>query len=230
MERILLVDPEPNTDSVLAPALRKTGYQVRTANTGRDAIRMKLNFFPDIILLDWMLPDMHGLEACKQLRQTCTTPIILLTKRSEKTAPLRGLELCADDTLTKPFSTREALAHIQAVLRRVRLDRQGTEFYPIRRGVFFLDPAAHRVLKNERDLQLSIREFDLLCVLLDNAGQALSRTEIMARVWGSQWIGDPRTLDVHIRWLRLKIEDDPANPVFLQTVHGFGYRFNSLEG
>ncbi len=229
MERILLVDPDPTTGNILAPALRNTGYQVQTASDGRQALRAKTEFSPDLILLDWVLPDMHGLEACKQLRQTCTTPVILLTKRSERTAPLRGLELCADDTITKPFSTREALAHIQAVLRRVRLNRQGSDIQPIRRGAFYLDPAAHRALKNERDLLLSAREYDLLSVFLDNAGQALSRAELMARVWGSQWIGDARTLDVHVRWLRLKIENDPANPVFLQTVHGFGYRFSSLE-
>ena len=166
---------------------------------------------------------------CRQLRQTCTTPVILLTKRSERTAPLRGLELCADDTITKPFSTREALAHIRAVLRRVTLDQQGLKANPASSGAFSLDAAAHRALKDQHELHLSAREFDLFAALIESAGQAISRAELMARVWGNQWIGDPRTLDVHVRWLRIKIEEDPANPQYIKTVHGFGYRFTGLE-
>jgi DNA-binding response OmpR family regulator len=228
MARILLVDMNPATRDSLLPALRDEGYTVRIAYDGRQAMRAKQEFSPDLILLDWMLPDFHGLEVCKQLRKTCTTPVILLTQPGEKTAPLRGLESCADDTLARPFSTREALAHIHAVLRRVQLDRQGADNTPIQDGVFTLDPAGHWAKKGEDELELSAREFDLLRIFMGSPRQALSRAEIMTKVWGNRWFGDPRTLDVHVRWLRLKIEEDPANPHYLQTVHGIGYRFSGL--
>lgn len=227
MQRILLVDPDRSITQSLAPFLQKAGYQVRCAYDGQQAIRAKLEYSPDLILLSWMLPDIHGLEVCQQIRRTCTTPVILLTTRSERTAPLRGLELCADDTLTKPFSTREALAHIHAVLRRVEMDKHGHQRDSIQFGEFNLDPAGRRFQKGQSELQLSAREFDLILTLVENAGRALSRAELMARVWGSQWFGDPHTLDVHIRWLRLKIEEDPASPRYIKTVHGFGYRFAS---
>lgn len=229
MEDILLADADPSTHDLLAPVLHKAGYQLRLALNGKQALRLRQEFLPALILLDWSLPDMVGLEACRQLRNTCTTPIILLTKRSEKTAPLRGLETCADGSLIKPFSAREALAHIHAVLRRVALDKQGLPENSVHVGRFALEYNARRVLKDQRELQLSTREFDLFTALVESAGQALSRAELMARVWGSQWFGDPHTLDVHIRWLRLKIEDDPAHPKTIRTVHGFGYRFAGLD-
>lgn len=229
MERILIIDADPSYERILISALDRHGYQARLARDGRQAFQIKQEFSPDVILLDWALPDIHGLEVCRQLRQTCTTPIILLTQRSERSAPLRSLELCADDTMMKPFTIREALAHIQAALRRVKLDRFGLAASPVQHGPFSLDPAGHRALKNQRELQLSAREFDLLTALIENAGQAISRSDLMVRVWGSHWIGDTRTLDVHVRWLRLKIEEDPTNPNYIKTIHGFGYRFAGAD-
>jgi DNA-binding response OmpR family regulator len=177
-----------------------------------------------------MLPDISGFEVCRRLRATTNTPVIMLTARGEEIDRVLGLEVGADDYMAKPFSFRELLARIQATLRRVELDRQqSTQPQALKLRQLSLDPVARRVFKGEDELQLSAREFDLLAVLMKNAGRAMSRDDLIKQVWGDDWVGDPRTLDVHVRWLRLKIEEDPASPIYIQTVRGYGYRFAGEE-
>ena len=229
MTRILLVDDEPLITDSLTYSLRREGYEVRAVGDGSAALQEVEKFEPDLIVLDIMLPGMSGLEVCRKVRATSTTPVIMLTARGEEIDRVLGLEVGADDYLAKPFSFRELLARIRSILRRVELDRQTTQFQASTVGNLTLDPVSRRVFKNETEVQLSAREFDLLSSLMKNAGRALSREELLAEVWGGDWIGDPRTLDVHVRWLRLKVEEDPASPRYIQTVRGHGYRFAGPE-
>jgi DNA-binding response OmpR family regulator len=227
--KILLVDDEVLITDSLTYSLEREGFSVRSAIDGSQALKTIDEFQPDLIVLDLILPDMSGFDVCRRLRTNYTTPVIMLTARGEEIDRILGLEVGADDYLAKPFSFRELLARIRAVLRRVELDRLTSQAQPIDMRNIRLDPIARRVFKGEQEVQLSAREFDLLGVLMRNAGRALSREELLALVWGEEWIGDPRTLDVHVRWLRLKIEDDPASPQYIQTVRGYGYRFAGPE-
>ncbi|MBN1147997.1 MAG: response regulator transcription factor [Anaerolineales bacterium] len=229
MTLILLVDDEQLITDSLAYSLRREGFDVQAVVDGLSALKAIDEINPDLIVLDLMLPDISGLEVCRRLRQTRTTPVIMLTARGEEIDRVLGLEVGADDYLAKPFSFRELLARIHATLRRVELDRQLSQPQQIVLRKLNLDPVARRVFKGEEELQLSAREFDLLATLMKNAGRAMSRDELIKQVWGEDWVGDPRTLDVHIRWLRLKVEEDPASPVYIQTVRGFGYRFAGPE-
>ncbi len=229
MTRILLVDDEPLITDSLSYSLRREGFEVKAVGDGLEALQTVHDFQPDLVVLDLMLPGMSGLEVCRRLRTQSATPVIMLTARSEEIDRVLGLEVGADDYLAKPFSFRELLARIRAILRRVELDRQISQAQQLVLGKLSMDPVARRVFKEDRELQLSSREFDLLSNLMKNAGRALGRDELLAQVWGEAWIGDPRTLDVHVRWLRLKIEDDPASPVYIQTVRGHGYRFAGPE-
>lgn len=229
MTRILLVDDEPLITDSLTYSLRKEGFDVLAVGDGSVVLQEVQNFQPDLVVLDLMLPGMSGLEVCRRLRAQSTIPVIMLTARSEEIDRVLGLEVGADDYLAKPFSFRELLARIRSILRRIEMDRQMSQLQQVVLGQLNLDPVARRVHKAERELQLSAREFDLLSALMRNAGRALSRDELLAEVWGDDWIGDPRTLDVHVRWLRLKIEEDPASPQYIQTVRGHGYRFAGPE-
>lgn len=229
MTRILLVDDEPLITDSLSYSLQREGYEVKSARDGLSAIQAIQDFQPDLIVLDLMLPDISGLEVCRRLRATSTTPVIMLTARGEEIDRVLGLEVGADDYLAKPFSFRELLARIRAILRRVELDRQASQMQAMVLRQLSLDPISRRVFKGDQELQLSAREFDLLALLMKNAGRALSREELLGQVWGEEWIGDPRTLDVHVRWLRLKVEEDPAIPQYIQTVRGYGYRFAGPE-
>lgn len=229
MALILLVDDEPLITDSLTYSLKREGFEVHTAADGLSALQAVNELKPDLIVLDLMLPDISGYEVCRRLRQTTTTPVIMLTARGEEIDRVLGLEVGADDYLAKPFSFRELLARIRSMLRRVALDRQTTQPKPIALSQLSLDPVARRVFKGDKELQLSAREFDLLAVLMKNAGRAMGREELIKLVWGDDWIGDPRTLDVHVRWLRLKIEEDPATPQYIQTVRGYGYRFAGPE-
>jgi DNA-binding response OmpR family regulator len=228
---ILLVDDETLITDSLAYSLKREGFEVKTVGDGNSALKAVEESKPDLIVLDLMLPDISGFEVCRRLRTFTATPVIMLTARGEEIDRVLGLEVGADDYLAKPFSFRELLARIQAMLRRVALDRQVAQPAPqmlVMRQIS-LDPVARRAFKGEHELQLSAREFDLLAVLMKSAGRAMSREDLIKQVWGDDWVGDPRTLDVHIRWLRLKIEEDPAEPEYIQTVRGFGYRFAGLE-
>jgi DNA-binding response OmpR family regulator len=215
MTRILLVDDEPLITDSLSYSLKREGFEVKAVGDGEQALKELREFDPDLVVLDIMLPGINGLEVCRRIRATNSTPVIMLTARSEEMDRILGLEVGADDYLPKPFSFRELLARIRSILRRVEMDRQNAQFQPVSRG--------------QQELQLSAREFDLLSILMRNAGRALNRDELLSLVWGEDWIGDPRTLDVHVRWLRLKIEEDPAVPAYIQTVRGHGYRFAGPE-
>lgn len=229
MTNILLVDDETLITNSLSYSLQREGFTVKAVTHGKQALDAIDDFNPDLIVLDLMLPDMSGLEVCRRLRTTHSTPVIMLTARGEEIDRVLGLEVGADDYLAKPFSFRELLARIRATIRRVELDRQISQAQPVDLRSLRLDPVARRVFKSDQELQLSAREFDLLTILMKNAGRALSREELLAQVWGEEWIGDPRTLDVHVRWLRLKIEEDPASPEYIQTVRGYGYQFAGPE-
>jgi len=230
LPRILLVDDEPLITESLTYSLQLEGFEVKTLDEGTHVQDIVEEYQPDLIVLDVMLPGMSGLEVCRRLRETSAVPVIMLTARGEEIDRVLGLEGGADDYLAKPFSFRELLARIRSLLRRVELDRQAEESdTSITVDQITLDPQARRAFKAAEELALSAREFDLLSTLMKNAGRAVQREELHDRVWGENWIGDPRTLAVHIRWLRLKIEDDPASPKYIQTVRGFGYRFASAE-
>ncbi|NMC12115.1 MAG: response regulator transcription factor [Chloroflexi bacterium] len=229
MTRIMLVDDEPLITDSLTYSLQREGFEVKSIGDGSIALQTIEEFQPDLVVLDIMLPGMSGLEICRRLRAQSTIPVIMLTARGEEFDRVLGLEVGADDYLAKPFSFRELLARIRAVLRRVELDRQSIQFKSIDIGEISLDVIARRVTKKGVEIQLSAREFDLLVVLMKHAGQALSREDLLNQVWGDAWYGDPRTLDVHVRWLRMKIEEDPASPIYIQTVRGHGYRFAGPE-
>lgn len=225
----MLVDDEPLITDSLTYSLQREGFEVKSIGDGSIALQTIEEFQPDLVVLDIMLPGMSGLEICRRLRAQSTIPVIMLTARGEEFDRVLGLEVGADDYLAKPFSFRELLARIRAVLRRVELDRQSIQFKSIDIGEISLDVIARRVTKKGVEIQLSAREFDLLVVLMKHAGQALSREDLLNQVWGDAWYGDPRTLDVHVRWLRMKIEEDPASPIYIQTVRGHGYRFAGPE-
>lgn len=229
MTKILLVDDEPLITDSLTYSLKREGFDVHAVGDGEKALKEVEEFQPDLVVLDIMLPGISGLEVCKRLREGSTTPVIMLTARGEEIDRVLGLEVGADDYLAKPFSFRELLARIRSTLRRVKMDRQVVQVQPVSLGYMTLDPVSRRAFRGDEELQLSAREFDLLAILMKNAGRAVSREELLAQVWGSDWIGDPRTLDVHVRWLRLKVEEDPASPNFIQTVRGHGYRFAGQE-
>jgi DNA-binding response OmpR family regulator len=228
---ILLVDDELLITDSLTYSLKREGFEVQAVADGNSALKAIEEQMPDLIVLDLMLPDISGFEVCRRLRAISTSPVIMLTARGEEIDRVLGLEVGADDYLAKPFSFRELLARIYALLRRVALDRQvmQPQVHALTLRQLSLDLSARRVFIGEQELQLSAREFDLLAVLMKNAGRAMSREELIDQVWGEDWTGDARTLDVHVRWLRLKIEEDPASPEFIQTVRGFGYRFAGPE-
>jgi DNA-binding response OmpR family regulator len=228
MTSLLLVDDDPMITSPLARALTQAGYQVRVANNGRSGLTLARQEHPDVVILDVMMPEMDGWDVCRALRQESTVPILMLTALGDEVDRILGLELGADDYLTKPFSTRELIARLKALLRRVKLDRrQQTADDQIVVGNLRLDLGAHRAFKDGEELHLRQKEYDLLTLLLGRPGEVISRAEFFDRVWGTDWLGDTRTLDVHIRWLREKIEVDPGRPRLIQTVRGVGYRFSA---
>lgn len=229
MPTILLVDDEPTIIDSLTYSLRREGFEVSTAYDGVQALDLFSTLHPDLVILDIRLPGMDGLEVCRRLRARSPVPIIMLTALGNELDRVVGLEVGADDYLPKPFSFRELLARIRSVLRRIELDHRVANPGSTQVGDLRVDSASRRVFKREKEIQLSTREFDLLFVLISQAGRAVSRDELIAKIWGSDWSGDPRTLEVHIRWLRLKIEDDPTSPRFVQTVRGYGYRFIGPE-
>ncbi len=229
MSRILIVDDEPMITESLTYSLRREGYDVVTALDGQQALNIFDECHPDMIVLDVRLPGMDGLEVCRRLRAKSPVPIIMLTALGNELDRVVGLEVGADDYLPKPFSFRELLARIRSMFRRVELDHSIRRPNSVQVGNLRIDQTSRRVFKNDAEIQLSAREFDLLSLLMSQSGRAVSRDEIILQVWGSDWSGDPRTLEVHIRWLRLKIEDDPTSPHYVQTVRGYGYRFIGSE-
>lgn len=230
MTSVLLVDDEKMITDPLVRALSQAGYQVMVADNGRDGLALAREKQPDVVVLDVMMPQMDGWDVCRALRQDSTVPILMLTALGDEVDRILGLELGADDYLTKPFSTRELIARLKALLRRVELDRrQQTAGDQIVAGNLRLELNSHRAFKDGQELMLRQKEYDLLSLLLSRPGEVITRAEFFDRVWGTDWLGDTRTLDVHIRWLREKIEVDPSQPRLIQTVRGVGYRF-AAEG
>ncbi|MFN5677510.1 MAG: winged helix-turn-helix domain-containing protein, partial [Roseiflexaceae bacterium] len=199
---------------------------VISASDGVTALEYARQRQPDIVVLDVMLPRLDGFSVCRMLRKESAMPIIMLTARQDEVDRIAGLELGADDYLTKPFSVGELLARIRAILRRSDRSASTVERDILHIGVIKLDVGSRRIWRDDTEIQLSQKEFDLLACLMRNRGLALSRDVLLERVWGFDYVGDGRTVDVHIRWLREKVEQDPSNPVYLQTVRGIGYRFD----
>jgi DNA-binding response OmpR family regulator len=240
--KILVVDDEAVLVETIAYNLEQAGYQVTTAADGASALEVARRESPDLIILDIMLPEMDGLEVCRQLRRdsgTSATPIIMLTAKGDEIDKVVGLEVGADDYVTKPFGRRELLARVRALLRRANpaqedgnVQNTNGETSPSQRtvrellaGPLRIDLAGRRVNCRGKDLELQPKQFDLLTYLARNRGTVLTRDQLLQNVWGYDYAGDTRTVDVHVRWLREKIEEDPANPKLIQTVRGVGYCF-----
>lgn len=229
MTTLLLIDDDEMITGPLARQFTQAGYGVLVAHNGRDGLSLALSQNPDLVLLDVMMPEMDGWEVCRRLRQHSVVPILMLTALGEEVDRILGLELGADDYLPKPFSARELQARVRALLRRVELDRTAQPTTILTAGDIHLELETRQVSKNGRALTLRFKEFELLSLLLSRPGQVISRAELFDKVWGTDWLGDTRTLDVHVRWLREKIEDDPGQPRYIQTVRGVGYRFATPE-
>jgi two-component system response regulator RegX3 len=225
MTKILVVEDEKSFSEPLAFLLGKEGYQVEVAETGTDAIAKFNKSGADLILLDLMLPGMSGTDVCKEIRSHSMVPIIMLTAKDDEVDTVIGLELGADDYVTKPYSARELLARIKAVLRRKGdfvLDEGESSIVQV--GEIKLDSDRHIVSIKGENVPLPLKEFELLEFLMRNAGRVLTRIQIIDRIWGNDYVGDTKTLDVHIKRLRSKLEVDPANPELIQTVRGLGYK------
>jgi two-component system response regulator RegX3 len=225
MAKLLLVEDEISLSEPLAFLLGREGYDVEVAADGRQALDMFAAGNYDLILLDLMLPEVPGVEVCRQIRLTSNKPIIMLTAKDTEVDIVVGLELGADDYVTKPYSTRELLARIKAVLRRRVDDIVEADSNSLKSGVVALDAERHTLHVNNKLTPMPLKEFELLEYLMRNAGRVLTRGQLIDRVWGSDYFGDTKTLDVHIKRIRSRIEDDPKNPVMLLTVRGLGYRF-----
>ncbi|MEX2447079.1 MAG: response regulator transcription factor [Dehalococcoidia bacterium] len=235
MPTVLVVEDDPAILEAVAYSLQRDGHQVTTAADGVAGLEAARELRPDAIVLDVMLPRMSGLDVCRVLRAELPVPILLLTARDSEADRVQGLEIGADDYLTKPFSMRELRARVASMLRRDAISRlAGTRDddgsappagVVIRAGDIVLDEHRHEVKRGEEEVALRPREFVLLAYLMRHPGQVLSRNQILEDVWDITYAGETRTVDVHVRWLREKLEDDPAQPRHIQTVRGFGYRF-----
>ncbi len=223
-KKILVVDDEPTLIATLRYNLEREGYQVTTASDGESALSAARAGRPDLIVLDLMLPGLDGLEVCRILRREMAAPILMLTAKVEEIDKVVGLELGADDYVTKPFSMRELLARVRALLRRAG-NRVAAESDTLTAADLEVDLQRRRASRGGRALGLKPREFELLVFFLRNRGRAFTRDQLLDEIWGYGFAGDTRTVDVHIRWLREKIEDEPAKPTRLITVRGTGYRF-----
>lgn len=228
MTKILVVEDEESFSEALAYLLGREGFDVTVADSGPKAIEEFDRVGADLVLLDLMLPGLSGTEVCKQLRQRSDVPIIMLTAKDSEVDKVVGLELGADDYVTKPYSSRELVARIRAVLRRNSdLGDSESAGGTLTVGPVRLDTERHVIAINGSTVQFPLKEFELLEFLMRNCDRVLTRTQIIDRVWGSDYVGDTKTLDVHIKRLRAKIEVDPANPVYIQTVRGLGYKMEN---
>jgi len=222
MAKVLIVEDDQSLRDVLRYNLGREGYEVVMANDGAQALEAVQREKPDLILLDILLPELDGYEVCRILRRQTDIPIIMLTAKDQEMDKVMGLELGADDYITKPFSLKELLARIRAQLRRHE-DKMVTS--PLKIGNMEIDTARHKVSIGGRPVELSPKEFELLTFLLQNKGIVFSRNQLLEKIWGYNYEGDSRSIDVHIRWLRKKIEFNPQKPRHLITVRGFGYKF-----
>jgi two-component system response regulator RegX3 len=226
MTRVLVIEDEETYREVLDFYLRREGFDVFLAPDGTEGMKMFDSVRPDLVLLDLMLPGASGTEVCKYIRTKSSTPIIMLTAKDSEIDKVVGLELGADDYVTKPYSKSELIARMRAVLRRGAAV-EDAEDATIQVGPIRMDVEHHSVTVSGERVALPLKEFELLELLIRNAGRVLTRGQLMDRIWGANYVGDGKTLDVHVKRLRSKIEADPANPVLLTTVRGLGYRFES---
>jgi two-component system, OmpR family, alkaline phosphatase synthesis response regulator PhoP len=225
-EKILVVDDEENILELIKFNLEANNYKVINAANGIDAVKLAKSEIPDLVLLDLMLPKMDGNDVCKEIRKDnsiSTMPIIMITAKSEELDKILGLELGADDYITKPFSVRELLARVKALLRRTNIQTMDTSY---KFGNIAIDIDKREVLKKDERIDLTLKEFELLEILIKNNGRVMTRDFLLDKIWGYDYLGETRTVDVHIRHLRQKIEDDDKNPKFIETLRGVGYRFN----
>ncbi|MBT0767667.1 response regulator transcription factor [Kineosporia sp. J2-2] len=227
MTRILVVEDEESISDPLSYLLRREGYEVAVSGDGPAALDEFDRNGADLVLLDLMLPDLPGTEVCRQLRTRSKVPVIMLTAKDSEIDKVVGLELGADDYVTKPYSSRELVARIRAVLRRGPLEPEGAEGATVEAGPVRMDVERHVVTVNGEAVPMPLKEFELLELLLRNAGRVLTRMQLIDRVWGSDYVGDTKTLDVHVKRLRGKLEPDPASPRYLVTVRGLGYKFEA---
>lgn len=226
MTRVLVVEDETSYSEALSYVLRKEGFDVAIAETGPDALTEFERNGADIVLLDLMLPGLPGTEVCRQLRQTSSVPIIMVSAKDTEVDKVVGLELGADDYVTKPYSPRELVARIRAVLRRGATDEVDDDAV-LEAGRVRMDVERHLVSVDGETVRLPLKEFELLEFFLRNPGRVLTRGQLIDRVWGADYVGDTKTLDVHVKRLRAKIEPDPANPATLTTVRGLGYKLDA---
>lgn len=224
MSRILVVEDEETLAEAISFLLSKEGFDVAIAATGPEAIDSFEKSGADLILLDLMLPGLSGTEVCRQIRTKSSVPIIMLTAKDSEIDKVVGLELGADDYVTKPYSSRELIARIRAVLRRGEIQDSVGDESTLEVGPVRMDTDRHIITINGEVVPIPLKEFELLEFLMRNAGRVLTRIQLIDRVWGSDYVGDTKTLDVHIKRLRAKIEKDPANPEYIQTVRGMGYK------
>jgi two-component system, OmpR family, alkaline phosphatase synthesis response regulator PhoP len=225
-EKILVIDDEEHILELIKYNLENNNYKVIIATNGIEGLKLVKSELPQLVLLDLMLPGMDGYDVCKEIRKDGTVahiPIIMITAKSEELDKILGLELGADDYITKPFSVRELLARVKAVLRRTTAQKidQSLKF-----GNITIDFQKHEVIKNDIKVELTLKEFELLEILIKNKGRVMTRDFLLDKIWGYEYIGETRTVDVHIRHLRQKIEDDDKNPRYVETIRGIGYRFS----
>jgi len=226
-EKILVVDDEDHIVELIGYNLINSGYNVITANNGVDAVRLAKEENPNLILLDLMIPGLDGFDVCKSIRGDANTKeisIIMLTAKGEELDKILGLELGADDYITKPFSIRELLARIKAILRRTKASSGSEEIF--KANDIYINFNRREVSILDKKIDLTLKEFELLEILVKNRGKILTRETLLDKIWGYEYIGETRTVDVHIRYLRKKIEVDDKNPKFIETIRGVGYRFN----
>ncbi len=227
-DKVLIVEDDSNLLEAIKYNLRKEGYDVVTAGDGETALEVARKERPGLLVLDIMLPKLNGFEVCRILRKEMTVPILMLTAKADETDKIVGLEIGADDYMTKPFSMRELMARVRAMLRRSKMvETVPPEIVPIKIGPLEVDVARHKAILSGKELELPPKEFDLLAFLSKNKGLVFSREQLLEKVWGYDFAGDTRTVDVHVRWLRQKIEANAGSPQYLVTVRGTGYK---MEG
>ena len=225
MTKVLIVEDEISFSDALAYLLKKESFEVEVAVNGKEAIDLFNSFKPDLILLDLMIPEVSGTEVCRVIRSTSQVPIIMLTAKDSEIDTVVGLELGADDYVTKPYSSRELLARIKAVMRRNSAESHPAEDgQELIVGPIRMDLDKHQITVNSIAVSFPLKEFELLEYLMRNSGRVLTRSQLIDRVWGNDYYGDTKTLDVHIKRLRAKIEADPANPTLIHTIRGLGYK------
>jgi two-component system response regulator RegX3 len=222
---ILMVEDEPSITTPLTEALEREGFESAVARTAEEGISLAADLGPELVLLDVTLPDGSGFDVCRELRRDSEVPIIMLTARGEETDRIVGLEVGADDYVVKPFSARELVARIRAVLRRARPAEPPAGDEALEVGDVRLDPARHEVTHSDEPVEVTRKEFEVLRLLMRNAGTVVSREQLIEDVWDANWFGPTKTLDVHVSALRKKLGDDPASPRYVHTVRGVGFRF-----